>query len=127
MIPRYSNSRSWRWLALACASAACGAFGRHDAPQDSTSLAVATPAPKPPPDVMRLLALDAALSPANAGARMTCIPIDAAGQSRLIYMLLPAESSYVRLTVVSARGAIEMVDLVRGIPDGRIWSATAEG
>jgi hypothetical protein len=77
---------------------------------------------------MHLLRLDAWVAPSNVAVNGTCIPIDATGRSRLIYLMLPAESSYVRMTVVAEpRGPITMVDLVRGIPDGRIWSATLEG
>lgn len=81
-----------------------------------------------PPDVMHLLRLEGLVSPGNVAANGTCIPFDASGRSRLIYLMLPAESSYVRLTVVARPGgSADMVDLVRGIPDGRIWSATLEG
>jgi hypothetical protein len=77
---------------------------------------------------MRLLRLDASVAPANVATYGTCIPIDESGRSRVVYLMLPAESSYVRLTVVGRPGEpIEMADLVRGIPDGRIWSATLNG
>jgi hypothetical protein len=77
---------------------------------------------------MHLLRLEAFVSPGNVAANGTCIPFDASGRSRLIYLMLPAESSYVRLSVVARPGGpIDLVDLVRGIPDGRIWEATLEG
>jgi hypothetical protein len=97
---------------------------RHDPTLDSTSAARAS---APLPDVMRLLRLDASVAPTNVASFGTCIPIDGTGRSRVVYLMLPAESSYVRLTVVARPGGpIEMVDLVRGIPDGRIWSATLD-
>ena len=122
--------RQIRWtratILTACALTACGASIHRDREADSTAARqsrVATPV-----DATRMLDLSSAVNPANVAARGTCIPIDVEGRSRLIYLILPAESSYVRLTVVARpRKPIEMVDLVRGIPDGRIWSATLDG
>ncbi len=113
-------------MATACVLAGCAGAARQDASESRTRAATAATSAERP-DEMRLLDLGAAVNPTNVAARGTCISIDAERRSRVVYLMLPAESSYVRLAVVSPREPIEMVDLVRGIPDGRIWSATYDG
>ncbi len=113
----------WAWPAMAAALAACDGAAHRDAGESRTpAISVAEPAPLP--DVTRLLNLDASVTPINVAAHGSCIAIDADRRSRVVYLMLPAESSYVRLAVVAPHGSVDVVDLVRGIPDGRIWSAT---
>jgi hypothetical protein len=57
-----------------------------------------------------------------------CIKTDPEpGRSRIIYALLPSESTYVRLNVISLDGRrVDMIELVRGVTGGggaRIWTA----
>ena len=110
---------------MAAALLACDTPIHRDRQPDNFSAALAAPAG--PVDAMHMLDLAGSINPTYVAAHGTCIPIDAAGRSRLIYLMLPAESSYVRLSVVApAHGSVEMIDLVRGVPDGRMWAATLE-
>jgi hypothetical protein len=75
-------------------------------------------------DVAHLLDVGAYLSADYIAKHGTCLPTDDA-HSRTVYALLPADASYLRLSVYApARRPIEMIDLVRGVSDGRIWTAT---
>jgi hypothetical protein len=123
MIYKSVMIRRWATVAITCAMAACDRSARRDARTDTTNVAAEAPAP----DVMHLLDLDASVIPINVESHGTCISLDAARRSRVVYLMLPAESSYVRLAVVASHGPIDLVDLVRGIPDGRIWTATLDG
>lgn len=110
----------------AAALAACDAPIHRDRQADTASVAQ-TRVAAGPVDAMHMLDLAASINPTYVAAHGTCIPIDAEGRSRLIYLMLPAESSYVRLSVIApSHGPVDMIDLVRGVPDGRIWSATLE-
>ena len=113
--------------ALAASSlTACDVSLHRDRPSDSATAAQPR-AVASHVDVMRMLDLVGSINPTYVAAHGTCIPIDGEGRSRLIYLMLPAESSYVRLDVVApSRGPIELIDLVRGVPDGRIWAATLD-
>lgn len=116
----------WGCAALVCAVNACGSSAFGVASRDTAVATQAATAPTRSIDVATLLALDAAVAPANVEAHGTCIATDAEHRSRVIYLWLPAELSYARFAVAAPQRAPEMIDLVRGIPDGRIWSATYE-
>jgi hypothetical protein len=75
-------------------------------------------------DVSHLLDVGAYLSGDYIAKHGTCLPTGDA-RSRTLYALLPSDASYLRLSVYApANRSIEMVDLVRGVSDGRIWTAT---
>jgi hypothetical protein len=115
----------WGSITLVWALAACDTAAHRAAQSDSARDKAA--ASTRPVDALHLLELGAAVNPSNVAERGTCLALDAERRSRLIYLLLPAESSYIRFAIVSHRGQVDMIDLVRGIPDGRIWTATFEG
>jgi hypothetical protein len=118
-------------LVSAICVAACRGAGDQRERSDSATRAVATD--QSPVDPARVLALQ----PYFAEDRFktvggTCIKTDPEpGRSRILYAVLPSESTYVRLNVVSVDGRrLDMIELVRGVSGGggaRIWTAMTHG
>jgi hypothetical protein len=112
----------WCVFIAACLAAAC----TSSSPERSADDSPGAPASVAPVDASRLLDVFTYVRADYLAAHGTCLPTDAEGRSRVVYALLPGDASYLRLAVAAPRGTIEMIDLVRGAPDGRIWIATLE-
>ena len=77
--------------------------------------------------VERLLSLGSRITDSYVEVHGSCLSTAPAPErSRLVYLMLPEDTGYVRINVVtSANGAtIDIIDLVRGLPSGAQWSAT---
>jgi hypothetical protein len=76
-----------------------------------------------PVDPTRALDVTGHLSPgAFQSLQGTCIRTDDNG-SRILYALLPNDTAYIRLNVVGSERSLALVELVRGVAGGRIWTA----
>jgi hypothetical protein len=116
-----------RSLAVAALAATLASCRDESISRRADPAAVAATAPiQRPIDPMQALDVMKDLSPSNfQSSRGTCLRTDPdAGSSRLVYLQLPSDTAYLRINVVSGRGSLEMVELVRGVSGGRIWSAT---
>ncbi len=119
------NQLMRRFLAIVICSAAL-ACGRSESTVATTDQA-ATAAALGTVNVAHALDLQAFLSPKYIANNGSCIATEPApARSRMIYVLAPDRSLYVRFNVVTSRDGsrLEMLDLARGVGDRRIWYAT---
>jgi hypothetical protein len=108
-------------VAVSCDSAS------QQAPTKKQSSSVSAAPTTPTIAVERLLSLRSRITDSYVHAHGSCVPTAPRPErSRLVYLMLPEDTGYVRINVVtSANGAtVEMIDLVRGLPLGGQWSAT---
>jgi hypothetical protein len=81
-------------------------------------------------DAGRMLSLESRITDAYVTAHGSCLTTGLRPErSRLLYLMLPEDTAYLRLNVVSSANGVtvEMIDFVRGLPSGAQWSATQRG
>ncbi len=108
------------------AAVACASGSR---PAADTSSVQSTSKTVEPVNVANALSLSEVLTADYVAAHGSCVSTAAApARSRLLHILIPDQSSYLRLNVVtSADGSRpEMIDLARGAGGSRIWYATLD-
>ncbi len=111
---------------IVAATAACANASRT--PADSTAAQPASERAEAV-NIANALDLSQVLTAGYVAAHGSCIPTASApARSRLLHVLIPDQSSYLRLNVVTSPDGSrpELIDLARGVGGTRIWYATVE-
>ena len=125
-LPNFSHALAWALSLTGASLIACSQ-------QSDTGARVATNDAMPsvpsggPVDPRHMLDLERFLNDGYVAMHGSCLETDARpDRSRLLYVMMPEDTTYIRLTVVSPAngGEIELIDLVRGLPNGGQWAAT---
>ncbi len=125
-LSKVSHPRAWALSLVGASLIACSQeSGRVSrvATNDATPFASSTG----PIDPRHMLDLERYLNESYVAMHGACLESDSRpDRSRLLYVMMPEDTAYIRLTVVSPAngGEIELIDLVRGLPDGGQWAAT---
>ena len=125
-LTKLSHPRTWALSLVGASLIACsqqsGAVA-HVATNEATPSAPSGG----PVDPRRMLDLERYLNDGYVAMHGSCLETDSRpDRSRLIYVMMPEDTAYFRLTVVSPAngGEIELIDFVRGLPNGGQWAAT---
>jgi hypothetical protein len=90
----------------------------------------AVAAPQRIVEPLRLLDIASQIDDQQMAANGSCLKTGSPPErSRLLYMILPRDSSHLRLNVVTSSDGnrVNMIDLVRGSGAGTLWAATQIG